>query len=144
MRHRPPPVRPFALAAALGLALAACHGDEPVVPEPPDPAAWAQFYGDGGVEVADGMLSDMEPPPTCSTGNGPASRMTIINGTRGGIDRFWVDYQCNEVSYGRIARGERATQDSFVGHVWRFRDDDGDLLREVVLSASPEETVELP
>lgn len=122
------------------LALLGCHGEEPVLPDEPDPVFWAS-YRDG--EVADGSLADAAPPEICSAQNGPGTGMRVTNTTNEVVASFWVDFECNELPYQSIPPGETRDQMSFVGHVWRFRRADGRLLRQIVLEETPLQEVEL-
>jgi len=38
------------------------------------------------------------------------------------IEIFWIDYGCEEVSYGQVAPGRRFSVSSFATHPWRIRD----------------------
>lgn len=118
-----------------------CHGEEPVIPDEPTPAAWAAYRGDGA--LADGSLRDAAPPELCSEGNGAVTTMRVVNSTAGNISTFWVDFDCTERFYQTIAPGESKDQMSFIQHVWRFRAGDGRLLGQVVLDTSPLQEVEL-
>ncbi len=49
----------------------------------------------------------------------------IVNSTEAEIAHYWVDYEGNEISYGRIAPGAFASQHTYVGHVWLVKDTSG-------------------
>ena len=49
----------------------------------------------------------------------------IVNGTEAEITYYRVDYEGNEISYGRIAPGAFANQHTYVGHVWLTKDASG-------------------
>lgn len=133
-------LRSAALAAAA--LLGACHGEDPVIPPEPDPAAWADYLGDGG-GLADGSLSDGPPPEVCTAGQGEATRLRVVNSTPAPVVMWWVDYACGERRYQVVPPGEFRDQESFVEHVWRLRTEDGELLRTVTLSETPTEVIEL-
>ncbi len=127
------------------LALAGCHGEEPVLPDEPDPQFWAS-YRDGEVadgSLVDGSLADAASPGLCSEQNGQGTAMRVVNTTAGPVASYWVDFECNERPYQTIPAGESRDQMSFVGHVWRFRGADGRLIRQVVLEETPLQEVEL-
>lgn len=122
------------------LALAACHGEEPVIPDEPSPAQWAAFADAG---LADGFLGDAPLPDVCTELNGQAMTMRVVNTTGAPVVTFWVDAGCVERMYQQVPAGESRDQMSFVGHVWRFRTPGGALLRQVTLEETPLQEVEL-
>ena len=54
--------------------------------------------------------------PTRRTG--PASLLTIVNQLDEAVEAFWVDPEGKHQSYGRIAPGAEAVQNTFAGHQW--------------------------
>jgi hypothetical protein len=71
----------------------------------------------------DGQQAPMDGPPTaCSTKPNRDANYLIVNATKAPIEAFWVDYQCKEISYGRIDPGDEREQATFYTHPWRFRD----------------------
>lgn len=146
-------------AALIGLALAACHGAEPIVPGEPDPMTWAGYaVGDAGGDGADVRYVDQGPPPVvdaevpegdatlsglCSM-SGPATTWVVTNTRRRPVTLYWVDFACNEARYADIAPGATYQQGTFVTHVWRVRDTgDGHLITEVVLDMAPQQATEI-
>jgi dipeptidyl-peptidase 4 len=66
-----------------------------------------------------------------SGAGGGASRLTIENRTRDGIEIFWLNGDRKEVSYGKIAAGARATQSTYSGHLWLIKSSAGEELAAV-------------
>ena len=64
--------------------------------------------------------------PTRRTG--PASLLTIVNQLDEAVEAFWVDPEGKHQSYGRIAPGAEAVQNTFAGHQWAVKDLSGKLL----------------
>ena len=55
--------------------------------------------------------------------NGERVTLVFVNGTQRPIELLWVDREGEPRSYGTIAPGERAARSTYVGHLWRCRDD---------------------
>ena len=52
----------------------------------------------------------------------------FVNGTDAEIAYYWVDYEGNEKSYGKIAPDAFVNQHTYAGHVWLIKDVDGNNL----------------
>ena len=52
----------------------------------------------------------------------------FVNGTDAEIAYYWVDYEGNEKSYGKIAPDAFVNQHTYAGHVWLIKDVDGNSL----------------
>ena len=52
----------------------------------------------------------------------------FVNGTEAEITYYWVDYEGNEKSYGKIAPGDFVNHQTYVGHVWLIKDVNGQNL----------------
>ena len=52
----------------------------------------------------------------------------FVNGTKAEIAYYWVDYEGNEKSYGKVAPDAFVNQHTYVGHVWLIKDVDGNNL----------------
>ena len=64
--------------------------------------------------------------PTLKSGDDDAETAVIfVNGTDTEIAYYWVDYEGNEKSYGRITPDAFVNQHTYVGHVWLIKDVDG-------------------
>ncbi|MCX8495900.1 MAG: prolyl oligopeptidase family serine peptidase [Akkermansiaceae bacterium] len=57
--------------------------------------------------------------------NGPATSLTIQNGTPSPIQLFWIDGEGDRKPYGMVPAGESATQATYSGHVWMVADEKG-------------------
>ena len=69
--------------------------------------------------------------------SGPPSAITIENATDGEIEMFWVSGGRNRKSYGKIAPGESATQQTYSGHLWLMAKGNGDPLAAVETEDTP-------
>lgn len=81
------------------------------------------------------------PAPQACSGPGVTSvDPTFVNESGRTVSAFWVDTACAETYYWTLAAGESRVQQTFVGHVWRFREGDGNpagaLVKEVTLLAA--------
>jgi hypothetical protein len=56
----------------------------------------------------------------CSTGAVPAT-WTFANATSTSRDVFWLDGGCKEIYYATLLPGGNTSQNTFVGHRWRFK-----------------------
>ncbi|MES2437553.1 MAG: DPP IV N-terminal domain-containing protein [Verrucomicrobiota bacterium] len=68
--------------------------------------------------------------------SGPPSAVTIENGTDGEIEMFWVSGR-DRKSYGKIAPGGTATQNTYSGHVWLMSKAGGEPLAAVETGDTP-------
>jgi dipeptidyl-peptidase 4 len=57
--------------------------------------------------------------------DGGETFLTIENATQGDIELMWVSGRNERKSYGKLAPGRSATQQTYAGHVWIFRDAQG-------------------
>ncbi|HVH42773.1 MAG TPA: hypothetical protein VM925_10540 [Labilithrix sp.] len=48
--------------------------------------------------------------------------LEMVNETSRPVEVLWLDYKCEEKSYGRLSPGERRIQKTFDSHTWRFRE----------------------
>ena len=69
--------------------------------------------------------------------SGPPSAVTIENATNGEIEMFWVSGGLDRKSYGKIAPGETATQQTYSGHVWLMAKTNGEPLAAVETGDTP-------
>jgi hypothetical protein len=86
-----------------------------IAPMSPDPDT-ARIIVDGSQAPIDG------PPLVCSTEPTRDQVRLIVNARSTPIEALWIDYRCNEVSYGEIEPGEERELDTYNTHPWRFRD----------------------
>ncbi len=78
----------------------------------------------------------------CSVTSGPGINFDIVNDRSAAIQLFWVNFSCGEQSYGIIQSGGMQNQMTYVGHVWRVRDNATQvLLGEFSLTAQANYTV---
>lgn len=97
---------------------------------------------DAGSAPADGGGS----APVCSRYDSRSTWVRFANRyTDRSVRYLWVDWNCREVLYRTLGPGQQVDQQTYVGHVWRVRSADGELLREHVaaLSSTPV-VVEVP
>lgn len=52
----------------------------------------------------------------------------LVNNTEAEIAYYWVDYEGNEKSYGKIAPDAFVNRQTYVGHIWLIKDVDGNNL----------------
>ena len=69
--------------------------------------------------------------------SGPPSAVTIENATDGEIEMFWVSGGRERKSYGKIAPGGTATQQTYSGHVWLMAKASGEPLAAVETGDTP-------
>ncbi|MEO5715505.1 MAG: DPP IV N-terminal domain-containing protein [Luteolibacter sp.] len=69
--------------------------------------------------------------------SGPPSAITIENGTDAEIEMFWVSGGRDRKSYGKIAPGGTATQQTYSGHIWLMAKATGDPLAAVETEDTP-------
>ncbi|MES2922687.1 MAG: DPP IV N-terminal domain-containing protein [Verrucomicrobiota bacterium] len=69
--------------------------------------------------------------------SGPPSAVTIENATDGEIEIFWVSGGRERKSYGKIAPGGTATQNTYSGHVWLMVKASGEPLAAVETGDTP-------
>lgn len=62
------------------------------------------------------------PLETCSKTIGALFHADFVNERAGAVDVFWVDFNCVEKPYEALMPGSTRRQQSYAGHVWRFRD----------------------
>ncbi len=102
---------------------------------PAEDGAWVRFQyeaqtwqfggADGRLERWDGAFDtgnfvlDAEERPS-PEGDGVASPITFVNYTAGLISFHWIDHKGEATRYGAVPAGERTTQLSYAGHVWRI------------------------
>jgi len=78
----------------------------------------------------------------CSPGGTGNINFDIFDDRSDAIDLLWVDGTCTERAYGVIQPGQNQNQMTYIGHVWRVRDDvTKALLAEFVLTAQANYTV---
>lgn len=78
----------------------------------------------------------------CSGNSGMGINFDIVNDRSAAIQIFWVNFSCGEQSYGVIQSGGMQNQMTYVGHVWRVRDNATQvLLGEFSLTAQANYTV---
>jgi VHL beta domain len=91
---------------------------------PPD---WSQtdgaFTASASLEpVASGLCS----------GNGNPVDLTFSNTGVVPIELFWVDYDCQELSYGTVNPGATLFMPTYSSHVWIMRDFEGNFVGEYI------------
>ena len=69
--------------------------------------------------------------------NGDPTELTIENATGGEIEMFWLAGRGQRKSYGKLAPGKSATQQTYAGHVCILSDSTGTDLAGVVAQESP-------
>jgi hypothetical protein len=71
--------------------------------------------------------------------------VNLIARNRSGTDgtMLWVDFACAELPYHLLNDGDEATQSTFSGHVWIFRDFAGRLVDQVTLDETTDPVWEI-
>ncbi|MCF7984590.1 MAG: hypothetical protein K9L70_09320, partial [Thiohalocapsa sp.] len=93
------------------------------------------------LEACDGAPPPSDPscslePSAISTSASQAASLQVTNNTSIPIERFWINYGGNRVSYGFVQPGATATIGTFVSHPWVFADDQGRCLKLVTVEQS--------
>jgi len=73
----------------------------------------------------------------CSTHDGDAAVLSVVNSVAVAVDLYWVDQSCAEHYYAAIESGMIVTQPTFQGHAWAARQTDaGVRMAEVLVDAA--------
>ena len=81
---------------------------------------------DGGGKWIDLKEQDVSLLSTLkSHGGNTETVIIVVNSTETEIAYYWVNYEGNEISYGKIAPGAFANQHTYAGHVWLIKDASG-------------------
>ncbi len=72
---------------------------------------------------------DLSSLPSLKSGDDDTeTAILFVNNTKAEIAYYWVDYEGNEKSYGKIAPEAFVNQQTYVGHIWLIKDVDGQNL----------------
>ena len=84
-----------------------------------------------------------ETPESCSPAiQTDAASITFVNYTARPVSVFWVESNCQETSYATLKAGDSYTQATYVGHVWRIRDQEtNDVILEYAAQDSTPVTI---
>lgn len=123
--------------------------DAPVqdIAPPPDIMRWA---GDGYVKPpGDPTCAVVETAGVCSDQTGlPIMKVTLNfhnTCTTKTLRLFWYDSDCKAHKYGEVGPGQWLSQQTFLGHAWRFVDSKtGELIAEHVVTTFQGGEVNLP
>ncbi|MES2475332.1 MAG: DPP IV N-terminal domain-containing protein [Verrucomicrobiota bacterium] len=102
-----------------------------------------RFNPTDGQVVTDDMPpkeADLMSPEAARRGtrrNGGPTALTIENGTDGELEMFWVAGGGERKSYGKVAPGASAVQNTYSGHVWLMTRADGEALAGVESQDTP-------
>ncbi len=66
--------------------------------------------------------------PKASTRTGPETEITFVNATESDVELFWLDFEGQRRSYGKLPPGGRRPQHTYAGHVWLAVDGQGEAL----------------
>lgn len=72
---------------------------------------------------------------SCSVGGDREVQFTFTNTLDIPVEIFWVDYDCNEVSYGVIQGHDRMGMITYETHPWLVRDLDGNFIGEYIITS---------
>ncbi len=75
--------------------------------------------------------------PKASRRTGEETEITFVNRTGSDVEIFWLDFEGERQSYGRVRAGERKAQHTYAGHVWLVVDRDGEPLAVFVAEEEP-------
>ena len=92
-------------------------------------------------------LPDEEPIQTsslsteahASSRTGEPVHVQFFNKLQEGVEIFWIDPEGHWKSYGKLSPGLSFAQNTFVGHVWAFKDHKGDAM--AVFEANAEDAI---
>ncbi len=104
--------------------------------------SWRFEVAGGGV-VADDLppkVAELMSPEAASRGtrnNGDPTELTIENATTGELEMFWVEGGGNRKSYGKVAAGQSAVQNTYAGHVWLMTTSEGEPIAGVETPDAP-------
>ena len=77
--------------------------------------------------------------PICSPPSTNLVNTTFFNSSVQTIDIYWVDFSCRLVLYRNLSPGQSYIQQTYVGHLWEFRDSfTGQLMADYVASSANE------
>ena len=75
--------------------------------------------------------------PKASRRTWAETEITFVNRTESEVEVFWLDFQGDRRSYGRVRAGARKAQHTYAGHVWLVVDRDGEPLAVFVAEEEP-------
>jgi dipeptidyl aminopeptidase/acylaminoacyl peptidase len=75
--------------------------------------------------------------PKASRRTGAETEITFVNRTESEVEVFWLDFEGDRRSYGRVRAGGRKAQHTYAGHVWLVADGDGEPLAVFVAEEEP-------
>ena len=116
------------------------HGFNPEVSPkfewPPELIKLTEFHqklkdpeSDGGGKWVNLNQDDPSLLPNLRSGdNDTETAIIFMNGMKADISYYWVDYEGNEKSYGKIAPDAFVNQHTYAGHVWVVKDVNGNNL----------------
>lgn len=155
--------RPLRVSAALLLGSVLSSGCLVGDPNPYEGLPGTGGTGTGGTGTTGGLGNDPDSAPLpglrrgsppgaaiaagsdCSVGSSTGVRLVVTNELDRALSILWVDYQCQERSYGTLAVGGRFETTTYATHPWRFRDaTTSELLFEYLANETPEQIVSLP
>jgi dipeptidyl-peptidase-4 len=79
----------------------------------------------------------VERAPKASRRTGPETEITFLNSTESEVELFWLDFEGERRSYGRLGPGGRRSQHTYAGHVWLVVDRRGEALAVFVAEEEP-------
>jgi len=85
------------------------------------------------VERAD-TRANGEPSVETSPRTMEPAGIVVQNACDADVVLWWVDFEGRERSYGRVAGGDAREQQTFVGHQWRLRTEDGTEVLRIIAS----------
>ena len=84
---------------------------------------------DGGGRWVNLQEQNLSSLPNLKSGDDATeTAVTFMNSTKSEIAYYWVDYEGNEKSYGKIAPDSFVNQHTYAGHVWLIKDVNGQNL----------------
>ena len=84
---------------------------------------------DGGGRWVSLNKQDLSSLPNLKSGDDDTeTAVTFMNSTKSEIAYYWVDYEGNEKSYGKMAPDAFVNQHTYAGHVWLIKDVNGQNL----------------
>lgn len=85
------------------------------------------------------------PPRVCSQNSNASATFRVVNGcATEAIEVFWVNYDCDEITYEVISPGNEWEIDSYDTHPWRIRASSDLRLLAEVPPLTGDTTIELP
>jgi hypothetical protein len=70
--------------------------------------------------------------PLASVDGGMSATLALSNLSKRNVEVYWINFEGEEEFYKRLSPGQAYDQETFIGHIWRVRDEaSGEIVEEV-------------